>query len=202
MKKYIFLLFLLFVFAQTKAQDKDEMQTLSGNRKHSGHYFALNFRSTTIKDHAAFLGGFKFAWTINRIMSMGFEAHGLVPNIRLDNVSSSRVRPLMGYGGFFIEPIIASNKVIHVTFPIAVGAGWAGYVKDWNDPAVTDNKVLSDYTFWYIEPSANLEVNVSTRFRVGLGIGYRYLTDLELLNTNKTDFSGITYSLMLKFGRF
>ncbi len=203
----IFLILLLSWPMTTRAQ-KREMQTLvnSNGFTHNGFFFAPVIRVSSINDEVAFLPGFRGAWTINRAVSLGFEGYGLAPTIQQDNiVPGQSVRPLMGYGGFFIEPIIQSNRVVHFTFPVMFGAGWVGYIEDWSDRELLDDptdELIDDEIIWVIEPGANVEVNIARFFRVDVGVGYRFTQDVKLVNTSPSGFRGFNYSLGLKFGRF
>jgi len=219
MKKLFFLIALLcFSTGVLVAQDEenpdkkkknsDEIQTIAGDISHHGFHWGFSFTGTNIGDanEPALLIGGRLAWTINRVFALGFEGKGLIPSVTINNISPDyQVRPLMGYGGFFIEPILFSNKVVHATIPIATGSGWVGYVRDWNDERhldLDDSGVIDQYIFWYFEPGANVEVNITRYFRVAAGVSYRYLPDFDLLNSAKKDFVGMNYSVMLKFGRF
>ncbi len=189
-----------------KKYNSDDIQTLAGDVRHHGFHWGFSFTGTTIgnqNEPALMLGG-RLAWTMNRMIGLGFEAKGLIPSVTMNDISVSKVRPLMGYGGFFIEPVLFSNKVIHATIPLATGSGWAGYVRDWNDDNFDfmDSDLIDQYIFWYFEPGANVEINVTRYFRIAAGASYRYLPDFELLNTAKKDFDGMNYNVTLKFGRF
>ena len=212
---FSFLLMSFLGYAQddptNKTQDnkkENEVQTLFGkNQKtHNGFYFAPVVRLSAIDNEFAVLPGFKGAWTINRSVSLGFEGYGLAPTItRSDITEDFKVRSLMGYGGFFIEPIIQSNKLVHLTLPLMFGAGWFGYIEDWSNQGsnhYNHDDLVDDQVFWVIEPGANVEMNIASFFRVGLGASYRFTQDLEMLNTPKNALRGASYSLTLKFGKF
>ena len=210
MKKHILVLVLVFLSAfQAFAQrDTQVVHTLLGNNgfRHHGFYFAPVIKMTQINDEFAFMPGFKGAWTINRAVSIGFEGYGLAPSIRQDDiVNGISVRPLMGYGGFFVEPIIKSNELVHLTFPVLFGGGWGGYVEDWRrgiGSVDRFNDLIDDQVFWVIEPGVNAELNVANFFRIAAGVSYRFTEEVDLLNTEKDAFRGMNYNLTLKFGRF
>lgn len=219
MKKILFIFVLQLVFITTYAQNTDstkvttepentenkEVQTLFGSKSHFGFFIAPVIKGSTILDEAAALPGIRLGWTINRVVSLGFEGYGLAPTmVKNDILANQPVRPLMGYGGFFIEPVIGSKRLIHVTLPIMIGAGWMGYVHDWNetrnDPQT--DELVDDFVTWVVEPGINAELNVASFFRVNLGVSYRFTQNVELLNTGQKAFEGLNYSLTLKFGRF
>lgn len=193
------------VNSDPKTSNHQEVQTLLGNKSHFGFFFTPVIKGSTILDEVALFPGFRLGWTINRVVSLGIEGYGLAPTItRSDIVNNQAIRPLMGYGGFFIEPVIGSKKLIHVTTPIMVGAGWVGYVHDWNEERHNPNsdELLDDHVIWVVEPGVNAELNVASFFRVNLGVSYRFTQNVNLINTSKKAFEGLNYSLTLKFGRF
>jgi len=112
----------------------EEIQTLAGKNSHHGGFGGVSFRVSEFNNKDIVLVGFRAGWIINRAMAIGFEGHGIIPTAEYENIdptNSLSSRSVGGYGGIFIEPIILSNKVVHVTFPIAGGAGWLGYIVDW-----------------------------------------------------------------------
>lgn len=219
MKKilYIFALQLLVLqlisrhsIAQTTEEvknDSKEIQTLFGTDSHFGFFIAPVIKGSQVLDEPALFPGLRVGWTINRVVSLGIEGYGLAPTMtRTDLVQNEQIRPLMGYGGFFIEPVINSKKLIHITTPIMIGAGWIGYVYDWNEPRNrTDPRaddLVDDFVVWVVEPGINAELNVASFFRVNLGLSYRFTQNVNLVNTPENAFGGLNYSLTLKFGRF
>lgn len=214
MKKIIFILAIQLIFISARAQttetvtvvNNSEVQTLMGGKSHFGFFIAPVIKGGLIMDEAALLSGMRFGWTINRVVSLGIEGYGLAPTIvRDDIVNNLKVRPLMGYGGFFIEPIIGSTRLIHVTTPLMIGAGWVGHIRDWNDEQNNDlyrDDLIDKQVVWVVEPGVNAEINVASFFRVNLGVSYRFMPESTLINTAPKSFEGLNYSLTLKFGRF
>ena len=102
----------------------------------------------------------------------------------------------------FLEPIILSNKVVHITFPISGGGGWLGYIVDWEQTNYYENDLIDDDIFWYVEPGAAIELNVARNFRINMGASYRFTKDLDLLSTSSSAFDAWNYFVTLKFGSF
>ena len=187
-------------------RNNDEIQTLAGKHSHHGGFGAISFRASEFNNQDIIMAGFRGGWIINRAMAIGFEGHGIIPTAEYENIdpdNSLRSRSVGGYGGMFLEPIILSNKVVHVTFPIAGGAGWLGYIVDWEqNQNYYSNDLIDDDVFWYVEPGAALELNVARNFRINMGASYRFTKDLELINTSTSAFDAWNYFLTLKFGSF
>jgi hypothetical protein len=191
-------------------RNRNEIKTLAGSARHSGGFGALSFRATEFRDQTMVLAGARAGWIINRTLGIGFEAHGIVPTTRFDDVSpipDQEAIALGGYGGMFLELIFFSNEVVHVTFPVSGGAGWIGYVEDWQSesqisPRQPQSDLIDEDIFWYVEPGANLELNVSRNVRLAFGVSKRFTQDLALFNTRAQAFDELNYYLTLKFGRF
>lgn len=184
----------------------DEIQTLAGKHSHHGGFGAISFRGTEFNDQNIIMLGFRGGWIISRAMAIGFEGYGIIPTAEYENIdpnTSLTSRAVGGYGGMFLEPIILSNKVVHVTFPVAAGAGWLGYIVDWEENSnYYSNDLIDDDVFWYVEPGAAVELNVARNFRINVGASYRFTQDLELVNTSSSAFDAWNYFLTLKFGSF
>lgn len=107
----------------------DEIQALAGKQSHHGGFGALSFRYSEFNNKDIIMAGFRGGWIINRAMAIGFEGHGINSYNRIRYIDPDiplSSRAVGGYGGMFIQPIILSNKVVHVTYPVAGGAGWLG----------------------------------------------------------------------------
>lgn len=190
---------------EQQIKKRNDIKTVSGNMSHSGGFGALSFRSTSFRDEAMVLAGLRGGWIINRTLGIGFEAHGIIPTAKYSDIDPLQdVVALGGYGGMFLELIFFSNEVVHVTFPVSGGAGWLGYSRDFDDnnvPTPGDNIVDED-VFWYVEPGAGIEVNLSKSFRLGMGASKRFTQDLALVGTKNNAFDKMNYYVTLKIGGF
>ena len=182
-------------------RNRNEIKTLAGHG-HNGGFFGITFKTTQFNHEPIVTAGVRAGWIMGRAIAIGFEAHGIVPTAKFDQiVPPDKVILLGGYGGMFLEPILFSNQVVHLTFPFAAGAGWLGYHQDWEQDFSQYNLVEDDI-FWYIEPGVSVEVNISRNFRIALGASQRFTQELELSNTPAGAFDNKNYHLTLKFGRF
>ncbi|NQZ77500.1 MAG: hypothetical protein HRT61_15570 [Ekhidna sp.] len=188
-----------------KKKRRQEIKTLSGSMSHSGGFGALSFRTTEFRDESMVLAGLRGGWIINRTLGIGFEGHGIIPTAQFDDIEmGSEVNILGGYGGMFLELIFFSNEVVHVTFPVSGGAGWLGYhrTNESNTMPTSADKEIDSDVFWYVEPGADLEFNISRNFRMALGVSKRFTQDLELAFTDPDDFDNLNYFITLKVGGF
>jgi hypothetical protein len=180
-----------------------EIKTLGGRDAHSGGFGALTFKFTEFGNENLVTTGLRGGWIINRSVAIGLEGHGLIPTAKFSDIAENGQAVLLGgYGGMFVEPVIFSNQIVHLTFPVAGGAGWLGYHEDWEQEYNDDYRLISDDVFWYVEPGAMVELNVARPFRIGFGASWRFTEDLEMLNTAGDAFENINYQVTLKFGCF
>jgi hypothetical protein len=211
MKKALILLFVALLSQAAYAQRdsvvrhrSDEIRTLANSTRHFGFYGALSFRNTRFNGEGLMMAGARLGFIANRSLGIGFEAHGVIPTTRYPDVlPGQQLVALGGYGGLNIEAILFSNKAIHLTFPVSAGGGWLGYFEDWNDdfPGYDGDLVVDD-VFWYVEPGAHLEANISRSLRLYGGVSRRFVQDLHLPNTPEGAFEGMSYTFGIKIGRF
>jgi hypothetical protein len=187
-------------------KNPDDVETLSRNNGHSGGYGALTFKGSKFKDTAILMMGLRGAWVVNRSLGLGIDLNGILPVSKYDDIDPEGKNYgilLGGYGGWLLEPVIWSNKIIHLTIPVSIGAGWLGYIEDWeNNDYYYSGELYDQDVFWYIEPSLNAEINISRYFRVNAGVSKRFSQDLNLYNTPSDAFDKLNYTIVLKFGGF
>lgn len=190
----------------SRRKRRQDIKTLSGSMSHSGGFGAITFRSSKFKDESLVMAGLRGGWIINRTLGIGIEGHGVIPTAKFTDIEvNQEVNLLGGYGGMFLELIFFSNEVVHVTFPVSGGAGWLGYhrLNDNNTVPMpnVDNEIDSD-VFWYLEPGADVEFNISRNFRMAMGVSKRFTQDFELVNTESDAFDNLNYFITLKIGGF
>jgi len=109
-----------------------------------------------------------------------------------------------GYGGLLIEPILASPKSIHLSFPISMGIGQNQYFRDslgyrewdWDYRA----EVVQDFV--YIEPGVNVEFNLTKFMRFGITGSYMLTDALNRTPLTTTQLDGLSVSANIKLGWF
>ena len=190
--------------SSTRYSQRNDIKTLAGSMNHSGGFGALSFRMTDFEDETMVMAGVRAGWIINRTLGIGFEGHGFIPTAQLCGIDPVQdVVVLGGYGGMFLELILFSNQVVHLTFPASAGAGWIGYTDDWETTGnTTTSGIIDEDIFWYVEPGANIEVNISRNFRLAVGASQRFTQDMELINTSSSALENRNYYVTLKIGGF
>jgi len=136
--------------------------------------------------------GGRAGFIINRALLIGIEGYGLVNEIE---VSTPRNRLLdFGYGGLFLGYVNRSQKLVHLSIHSLIGGGGLHYRPDYYDDWVD--------AIFIVEPGADLILNVTRRFRIGLGGSYRFVSGVDLDGLSNDEIGGLSASLVFKFGRF
>lgn len=195
-------------------QKNNEMKTIFGKSDHKmshGGYAAISVGYSQIDKQEAFTLGGRAAWVIDHHVALGLAGKGYINSIYIDGywdqISPNQGYYLVGgYGGFFVEPIIAPNFPVHVSFPILIGGGglalneytWHDY--QWNN---NNDQPPYDYDYYFVvEPGVELELNVEKFLRMAFGVSYLYTSNLHMNNVPKDMMNGINGSVTFKFGKF
>jgi hypothetical protein len=218
MKKSIFLTTMLLVsFSVAFAQENDstkkekdhksekEFQTLFGHNRSGGFYGSFTIGYSEIDNDQAVLFGGRFMWIASHSIGVGFGGTGFINEYHYEPLLNTDVFLTGGYGGLYLEPIIAPNFPVHLSFPCLLGAGGISYITKNMDNNY--NAIEQTEAFLIAEPGAELEFNITHNFRISLGTTYRFTTPFEIGTTSSQivdseSLKGFTYMATFKFGRF
>jgi hypothetical protein len=213
MKKMLVLVILVFSTSALLAQD-DNVETLFGD----GETNVTGWGGPEIKfarygDTWGVLLGGKGATLINSTLGLGGAGYILMTSHRVEdyiynynhlNEKSTYLRDM--YGGFLLEYINSSDRLIHFTATALIGGGLAAYTGPINysnnERYDYDNWVREASSYFFFEPNITVDVNVAEFFRISAGAGYRLVSGLDLPNTESKDIGGLTALLTFKFGDF
>jgi hypothetical protein len=233
MKKIIMVLLMfmpLFANAQSyqkleedKADESPKMNTLFGGsgELHHGGYGGPFVKVGELEGQTAVMMGGKGGWLINHTITLGIAGCGMVnaPTQKYINADNEEVEASLrfGYGGFYLEYINNPASVVHINANVLFG--WGGIIfdeeGDWGGFNNTDNnnddfeKKNPNVSYFVIEPSIGVEMNVTSFFRIGLDASYRFgnkigsnalFRDNPVIKDYKID--GFSGSLVFKFGAF
>lgn len=175
-------------------RDSDDEETLLSNPITIGAYGAFTMKFDRLNDNFAYLLGGRGGLVFNRAFVIGGAGYGLTNDIRVDvPLPSGQYYMDFGYGGFFMEYILASRKMVHVSFNALIGGGGLQLHDEYYYYEYADD-------FFVFEPGAELELNFSPHFRVGVGGSYRYIAGADLFGISSRDLSGPAVNLNFKFG--
>ena len=210
MKKIVLMLILASGICFAHAQDDfrdDEIKTIFSKNKSNGGYGAFTLGYSQIDGKDAFITGARGAFIFDHSFAIGLGGYGFINN--LDYHTFFDDHPLEytltgGYGGIFVEPIIAGRMPVHLSFPVLFGVGAAALVEDhgWHHWEVDPFNELDHDLFFVIEPAVELEFNVTKFFRTAASVSYRHTSTLELYNTDEDVLRGLNFNLTFKFGKF
>jgi hypothetical protein len=191
----------LFISFQLYGQE----QTLAGNGEMSSSGFGGPvIKYTQIKDKPGVLIGGRGGWIINHTFVIGGGGYGLVTQIEADYLFHNDKTYLnFGYGGLELEYIIQSDNVLHFTVYTLIGAGGINYKDNHgNDCNNYYDWSFSNDEFFVLEPAINIEVNITSFFRLNTGVNYRFISGVNFDTIKNEDLSGVSGTLTLKFGSF
>lgn len=213
--------------AQDNASDSNEQMKLlfpkkdNPNKKMAnGGYGSFSVGYSQINDQAAMVIGGRAAWIADHHFALGIAGEGFFSSI--DNSYNYYDNPAEyylagGYGGLLIEPIVAPNYPVHVSFPILIGGGGLT-AANWNYTNYNYNYNQYYYNadaFFVFEPGVDVEFNVVKFFRVALGVSYRLTSDIylqykyfddanveQVVNVPTDALNSFNYNITFKFGWF
>ncbi len=180
-------------------------QTIFQGRSSHGFYAAAVTKYTSIDDEFGVMVGGRLGWIINHTFSLGIAGYGWANGDDWDSWCGDDYYNddlLMGYGGLYLEGIIGSNNVIHMTAGVLIGAGGVGDDMYWDDWEHHGHNNGDGDVFFVVEPEINLELNVTRWFRMGAGVSYRFISGVEHPTLSNDDLSGVAGVLSFKFGKF
>lgn len=217
MKKiFTIVLVALFVqvgFAQEEGKEKEKVKkgedinTLftKDNLKITGGYISPEIKVGNVyEDMSIFIGG-KMGFTFNRKFTLGLAVYGLANNSNFMDSRYSTTEPLrigMVYGGLAMEYTLFSNKVVHFTIPVVVGAAGVYVYEDNDNFFENDYNEIENSAAFVVEPGVNVEVNIFKFMRLDLGVGYRYVAETDLYYLVDKDLTDLTFNASFKFGFF
>ncbi|MBU0488006.1 MAG: hypothetical protein KKD31_08665 [Bacteroidetes bacterium] len=187
---------------QTTPKDQ-EMKTLLGSDVSHGGYGALTMGVTNINGETGMTTGIRGAWVIGHSISLGIAANGFVSDFFWSDRLSSQTGLTGGYGGLLIEPIILPRSPVHVSFPCVIGVGGVANLQRGVWAYNEYDYYASDAdVFIVFEPAAEVELNVTRFFRLGIGASYRIVNDLDLFGVSSEALDGLNVGVSIKFGKF
>ena len=213
MKKLILLPAILIFFSLTlKSQDPEfeyyknkEIKTLLGRNRSGGAYGSFTMGYSMIDNKNAVLVGGRLSWIASHSIGIGIGGTGFLNEFHYEPSIDRDVFLTGGYGGIYIEPILLPRSPVHLSFPVLLGAGGISYVS--NDPDINNHLIEDSELFLLIEPSAELELNLTRHFRLAFGVSYRFPTPFNVgisgtPSANAEALKGKSYMVTFKFGKF
>ena len=204
------------IFAQTepqKSSSDDDLKTIfgKGTTMKLGWFVGIDPGYTQFDGRNAWLGGVSGGVILNHNFALGLTGRGWLnqKSLLYTNVTDTAgVYLIGGYGGLLVEYTLFPKSMVHVTFPVLIGGGYATYVTEleydvWKgDERDRCHQTIDSDAFFVVEPGVRVEVNLQKFMRLNAGVSYRYAGDLQLINTPSTLMNNFTATIGLKFGKF
>lgn len=171
---------------------------LQGDIRHGG-FGAPVVKFTEVDNRFGVLVGGRGGWIINGSFVIGGGGYGLANQNNFEHITNTlgdRGRLEMGYGGLELAYVHRPDELVHFSVVVLIGAG--GLV--WNPQGQFGRQ--EDDAFFIAEPAVDVVLNVTTFFRAGLGLSYRFVRDVQLFDLRDGDISGLAGVVTLKFGSF
>ena len=189
MKKITFLLAFLMlsfsVFSQEK--EEDQLQTILGDEISISGFGGPWMSFTSINGEFAHMMGGGGGLLLNQSLYLGGYGYG-----NTNPISYELGELEFGYGGLMAGYIHESRRAIHPNLGVMIG---------WGDIRLKETDV--DDNIFVLQPMAEAESNITQFMKIGLGVGYRYVTGVNTLpGLNDKNFSGLNGRLSFYFGWF
>ena len=182
----------LILSATTASVALGQEQTLVTGSMESGGMGAPVVKFSEVAGQFALFVGGRGGWIIHHTFLIGGGGYGLANDIDLDGFPPRRDLEF-GYGGLDLEYINSSNNLIHFTIQGLVGGGGL---------TTRLQYFFESEAVFVLEGGANIMLNVTPYFRMGIGGGYRWVTDVDTRIVSSAALSSGYGSLTFKFGKF
>jgi hypothetical protein len=212
-----FLLLAAILSAGSLFAEEEQTQTLTQGQIDNNIFIAPDFKFTEVDGRFANLAGVYGGWLIDRKLLLGGGGYFLTN--RSDDLK-------MTYGGFVVEYFVRSDRLINFSVKGLIGGGEAtirsaldrilplplpldvsqianpvsiGFGRQGTRfpifPEFPDFQSI-DEGFFIAEPEASIMLNITEKFRIGFGGGYRFIG-----GAGRTDnrLEGFTANVALKF---
>ncbi len=167
--------------------------------KSRGLYGAVTIKYGTVENsNTIFIGG-RGGWIINHKIAFGFGGYGFYGD-KQNLTTNIQYNYSGGYGGFIVEPIFYSSKVVHFSMPIMLGGGWVGRIQKFDDHSEI---MYSDLVFLAVEPGLEVDFNITKKFRIAIGAYYTIANDIDSSSELSDEImNNLSVGLQFKWGIF
>ncbi len=205
--RYIFaILIIWFGIPRLYAQDvsEPEIKTLISKYNEIKGFGAIDFKVTELASETSMMMGAYGGIIVNKQFMLGLGGYGLTTDVGFRTADDRDVDLRGGYGGMMLGFILAPREVVHVSFPVFIGAGsfhMQDERLDFNNFARDVN--LESSSFAVVEPGVEIEFNISRLVRLGFGGSYRLIQGSDFReDLSDQDLSGFAGNISVKIGKF
>ncbi|NOQ27666.1 MAG: outer membrane beta-barrel protein [Bacteroidales bacterium] len=206
-------LFVQFSYAQEETQEemknnRDDINTIFSkeNLKVTGGYISPEIKVGNVNEDVSLFVGGRLGMILNDHFTLGIAGYGLANNSNFKDLDPLSLNPdlriNMGYGGLLMEYTFFSNKKIHFSIPVVVGAAGIYIYEDDNNYFYNNYDDIENSAAFVVEPGVNIEFNLFKFLKLDLGASYRIVTQTSLVYLEDEDLSDLSINATFKFGFF
>ncbi len=182
---------------------QDEPETLFGNKfslSNIGIMVSPGFQWTQIAGEGAGFAQFRAGVVLNDKLTLGGFYGEMINQVRpasFANILPNRAHVDAYQAGGFLEYTLHSSKLVHLTLPLAVGMMEMEIDEEGRDFDYEETKTF------FVEPGAQVEVNLHRFARLHAGLGYRIMGEKFENSAGVPDAgNSLTFNVGLKMGLF
>ena len=175
MMKLFFILLLTCSFLNSFSQDNEEIKTIFGNNVEKISGFGGSFmRFSRVNNDFAHVTGGGAAFVLNDNYYFGIYGTAMTNGVKIssENIDYANAKIKFETSGLFYGYIIAPMKPVHISTGLRTGYGEIAFI---DDVRLVEDRVFS------IAPTVEMEFNVTTFFRFGIGISYSQVLGVDKL---------------------
>lgn len=188
---------ILLSFPETASAQPETL--LGGDVEHGG-YGGPVLKFTSFRGKWSVMVGGQGAWVIDNKFALGGCGYGLSTEQEITSRSNGLHRMYFGYVGLLMEYLLQPDRLTNHYYSLIIGIGGLGFANE-------NSESFEGDLLFVIEPSFNLCLNVTTRIRLALGLGYRFVGGLDSrikaeYELRAPDLGGPSINLTFRIGRY
>lgn len=149
------------------------------------------------EDLGVFLGA-SGGWILDHRWILGGAGYALVNKLGVADQEGANHDLSLGYGGVVLAYADDAERVGHLVGGVLIGGGGA----DLGQGELFFDLEDTGDSFFVLEPSLGLEINVRENVHLKLEGGYRWIRGVDLPRLTDSDLSGASFGLGVRVGQF
>ncbi|XOV92745.1 MAG: hypothetical protein ACFHWX_21385 [Bacteroidota bacterium] len=192
------------------SHDPNEIKSLISKDSETFGFGGADMKIGDIAGNRSLILGASGGVIVNRSYFLGLAGYGMITANEINGLIPTETTPVEkklnlygGYGGMLFGFTLWTKEPVHLHFPFLVGAGAFEVVDNnfFNNNFDTDFSIEKS-AFFIGEPGAQIEFNITEKFRLGAGVSYRMVKGLDMVNLTDDDLSGLSTNISVRFGQF
>ncbi|HWZ22772.1 MAG TPA: hypothetical protein VNW06_08970 [Cytophagaceae bacterium] len=156
-------------------------------QRYFGFYGEMNYQYAQIRNPFTSISGGSFMVILDKRFAIGATMQkNSDQTFAPDFINRSGPIQFLhtGFGGLKMEYICMPNSIVHMSFPLVLGYGWAN--ADGSEHIYSSNHykdLAGTNSFFVIQPGAQVEVNLLSFLKLYAGVNYRFSGEADRTNT-------------------